>query len=120
MSVVAAKMSALGAYSDPNHPDCGRFIWPNEDGTAITEGMDNINGEGFSCKDIRPPTLVSWGPLPTLINGTAVIIDFSSKGGPSNLHGDWKQGTNKDGTNFSGIQWEDGNYWTQVQPDSKD
>jgi hypothetical protein len=121
-AVVFADMSVFfnGAYTDPNHPDCPRAIlpldWNSMAGGAYTDGSDNIAGEGVSCKNAPPADVVTWGPLPTAINGTAITIDFSSKGGPANLHGDWKQGTDTDGTPFYRIQWEDGNYWDQIQP----
>jgi len=117
-AAAVAEMSVFfnGAYTDPNHPHCPRAVLPLDNGGAYTDGADNINGEGVSCFGVLPPTLVLWGPLPTSINGTAITIDFSSKGGPSNLHGDWKQGVKQDGTQFWGIQWEDGNFWSQIQP----
>ena len=103
-----------GAYTDPNHPSCPRFIMPydppSEGKTYYTDGYDNVNGEGVSCFNAAAADIQSWGPLPTFVNGTSVVVDFSSKGGPSNLHGDWKETTEK-----KGILWEDGNFWTQIQ-----
>ena len=55
--------------------------------------------------------------LPVLASRTSdnvdtISIDFSAKGGPSDLHGTW------DGNEAGGygINWSDGNHWTIVCP----
>ena len=109
----------VAAYIDPNHPDCARAIMPYDSTTSsidfptdfYTSGADNINGEGYSCHNVMPPTLDSWGPLPTSVNGTSIIVDFSSKGGPSNLTGQWKEYSSEK----MGILWEDVNFWEEIQ-----
>jgi len=56
-------------------------------------------------------TDLKWGPLPGqyMQDTGKLIIDFSSKGGPSDLTG--YLNTTSDSTQ---IQFEDGNVWPQV------
>ena len=92
-----------GQYSDPNHPGCARTIITTGRTTEVY-GADAAGGEGIACDGT---TDVAWGPL----NGTLVIVkitvDFSPKGGPSDLSGIFKDGA---------INWEDGNSWLQLPP----
>ncbi len=91
-----------GGYSDPHHPLCSRVITHETLTSALVKGADAGEGKGPSCDG---KTDVEWGPLPSTISGTSIIVDFSSKGGPSNLSGTFVQDS---------IHWEDGNVWTKI------
>ena len=62
------------------------------DGTASVSGADAAGGEGASCDG---STDTKWGPLPATTTFGApgvytylektILVDFSSKGGPSDL-----------------------------------
>jgi hypothetical protein len=88
-----------GKYDDPNHPSCDRKIV-----TDSIYGADAAGGEGAACDG---ETDIAWGPIPAAINATSIIADFSSKGGPSELHGKYNFESNA-------IDWEDGNAWTKL------
>ena len=103
-----------GDYDDPNHPDCLRQVKVvgapmRADGSrpryAIIEvtGYDGKEGEKI-CK-ARPTREELWKVLGKMNNNDEAILDFSSKGGPSNLVAKW------DG---DGIVFPDGNKWTKV------
>lgn len=109
MVVVGLVGSALagtfsGKYSDPNHPDCARVITLETKTTAKVFGADASGGEGLPCDG---STDTKWGPLPATINGEEIIVDFSSKGGPSNLAGKYNDAKQE-------IDWQDGNAWTKI------
>jgi hypothetical protein len=91
-----------GSYSDPNHPNCLRYIYANGT-TGQVYGTDAAGGEGVPCNGVND---TRWGPLPATIDVITIIVDFSSKGGPSDLQGRY---------NFSvpSIDWEDGNSWSK-------
>merc|ERR1711879_606130 len=78
-----------GNYSDPNHPGGFRTIEMNG-AVASIQGVD-----GFGA---QPWTLVGK------VTGNSVRIDFSPKGGPKDLQGQF------DG---SGIVFSDGNRWSK-------
>lgn len=103
-----------GEYDDPNHPGCLRsvkVVGPplRADGTRSAiplvevKGYDGKDGESM-CK-ARPTRDELWKVDGKLIAKDSVVLDFSVKGGPSNLKGQW------DG---SGIVFPDGNKWTKV------
>eukprot|EP00750_Incisomonas_marina_P004400 INCI13466.8.p1 GENE.INCI13466.8~~INCI13466.8.p1 ORF type:complete len:132 (-),score=19.95 INCI13466.8:150-545(-) len=97
-----------GAYSDPNHPGCARNVTVfGLQGRVY--GADAKGGEGVACDG---KTDVQWGPLEATIkqDGSAlqIVVDFSPKGGPSDLTGTWDA---KD----AAIQWADGNNWTKTK-----
>lgn len=95
------KSDFVGAYSDPNHPQCDRLVAVRNGNEGKVYGVDAAGGEGVPCdgtSDIR------WGPLPAIVDGTKITVDFSSKGGPTNLSGTYDSNENK-------IRWEDGNFW---------
>lgn len=96
-----------GDYSDPNHPSCPRIIDSETSDSASVQGADASSGEGYSCDG---STDESWGPLPAKISGSTIIVDFSSKGGPSDLTGVYSN---------NGITWEDGNTWTKNEKSAK-
>ena len=93
-----------GAYSDPNHPKCNRLIVYQGNSTGLVYGKDSAV-EGVSCDG---QTDVSWGPLPASITGSDIVVDFSSKGGPSDLKGEHNADT-------LAVDWEDGNSWPKLQ-----
>jgi len=102
LAAVAAGFDAKqieGSYSDPNHPGCARYI----------QVLDQTTGEvtGNDAPDGSEP----WGPLNAIIDGQTVVVDFSPKGGPSDLTGTY---TTPEGEN-AGITWADGNRWTQLK-----
>lgn len=86
-----------GEYSDPNHPDCPREIYSETRGTALVIGSDSALGDGYACDGT---TDVSWGPLSAIIDGDDITVDFSPKGGPSDLGGE---------KSSDDIIWDDGN-----------
>ena len=106
-SLYNASSYFLGTYSDPNHPDCFRLISEYENGTTIVTGADNANGDGYSCSGISRSEVDFWGPLfATISDDTSISVDFSPKGGPSDLAGTYDTTTNI-------INWSDGNTWTK-------
>lgn len=92
-----------GSYSDPNHPNCARYISAT-DTIGQVYGTDAAGGEGVPCNGI---TDIKWGPLPATIDQTKIVVDFSSKGGPSNLQGQYNSST-------PAIVWADGNSWPKI------
>eukprot|EP00553_Chaetoceros_curvisetus_P011379 CAMPEP_0204639880 /NCGR_PEP_ID=MMETSP0717-20131115/44803_1 /ASSEMBLY_ACC=CAM_ASM_000666 /TAXON_ID=230516 /ORGANISM="Chaetoceros curvisetus" /LENGTH=120 /DNA_ID=CAMNT_0051660127 /DNA_START=122 /DNA_END=484 /DNA_ORIENTATION=+ len=96
----AAQATALssftGEYDDPNHPNCKRSIMVIDSGDAKVSGTDGDPG----C----PPdgSGKAWS-LDALVKGDTIVVDFSPKGGPSDLSGKRTP---------EGILWEDGNTWT--------
>ena len=93
-----------GKYSDPNHPSCARNVVRSGFTTAKVYGADAAGGEGVACDGT---TDIKWGPLPGTINGINIVVDFSSKGGPSNLAGSYNTAKNE-------IDWSDGNAWKKI------
>ena len=96
-----------GSYSDPNHPSCARVIQVESLRKLNVYGADAAGGEGVSCDGT---TDVKWGPLPGYTAANRVVVDFSSKGGPSDLTGKYQ--TSPDGKEQ--IVWKDGNAWTKL------
>jgi hypothetical protein len=95
-----------GQYSDPNHPNCARTIADFKiPSIAKVFGADAAGGEGAVCDGKSD---ISWGPLRASVEGSSIIVDFSSKGGPSNLHGIYNSDLDR-------IEWEDGNFWQKVK-----
>jgi len=78
-----------GTYTDPLHPGCTRKI-VLAGSNAIITGKDEVSGKEWKAK-ARPI-------------GKALVIDFSSKGGPSEVVARW---------NGLGLVFEDGNVWTK-------
>lgn len=94
-----------GQYSDPNHPGCARSIRFETKTSAMVFGADAAGGEGVACDG---QTDTKWGPLPAKLNGIEIVVDFSSKGGPSDLAGKYDEVS-------AAINWQDGNAWTKLQ-----
>lgn len=111
-----------GDYDDPNHPGCLRQVKvigapQKADGSrplyAIVEvtGYDGKNNnDSKTCTD-RPNRDELWKVVGKTRGGNEAYLDFSSKGGPSDLVGKW------DGT---GIVFPDGNKWTKLNYAPKD
>lgn len=91
-----------GSYSDPNHPGCARTVQVAGDGvTAAVYGEDGDEGSS----DCANP--VAWGPLEASVSGDAIKIDFSPKGGPSDLTAEYDH-------DDDGILFSDGNLWSKL------
>ena len=103
-----------GDYDDPNHPGCLRqvkVVGPKirGDGTRsrfpVVE-VKGYDGEGSGMCSDRPATYADlWAVEGKLMNDKEALLDFSAKGGPSNLLGKYEDG---------GIVFPDGNKWTKV------
>lgn len=94
---VISKQSVFsGDYSDPNHPGCQRNVKVNGNDVTIN-GSDNVDGSG---------TWTVFGKIDSE-DPNKIIVDFSPKGGPSNLHGTYDFEKN-------GIRWEDNNLWSKL------
>jgi hypothetical protein len=91
-----------GSYADPNHPECGRYVVIGSNG--IDGSVYGVDGDEGS-EDCANP--VPWGPLPATVDGEDIVIDFSGKGGPSDL---WGVYVDVD----AGILFSDGNEWARV------
>ncbi len=94
--VYAAEAASVfeGKYNDPNHPGCLRKITVKDKNVKII-GSDNIDGS-------NQWTILAKEDLP----GT-IFVDFSPKGGPSNLLGVFEPSVN-------GIVWPDKNIWKKI------
>ena len=108
-----------GDYDDPNHPGCLRQVKVvgapiKGDGTRSPypvveiKGWDGPRDGSKSCEGgLRPEQRSDlWTVTGQLKTRTDAVLDFSSKGGPTNLAAQW------DG---SGIVFPDGNKWTKVE-----
>jgi len=89
-----------GMYDDPQHPDCRRVIKPEGSGIVIT-GTDEIDG----------PQWKVYGK----VEGDKVVIDFSPKGGPSEVEaqfdGDVESVTKP---MPASLKFADGNVWNRL------
>ena len=98
-----------GHYADPNHPGCERKVVVHNTTSGSVYGADAAGGEGVACDG---KTDTPWGPLAATFSSSKtdlkIVVDFSPKGGPSDLTGEW------DSKN-SAIQWADGNNWTKSE-----
>jgi hypothetical protein len=96
-----AKFDFTGSYSDPNHPNCLREIYATGPKTVVVRGTDGNPGcpaDGAGKK---------W-ELRGKIKADTILVDFSPKGGPSNLKGKWEPAPTP------GIRWPDGNLWAMT------
>ncbi|KAG7365341.1 hypothetical protein IV203_038544 [Nitzschia inconspicua] len=117
-NAAAAKTGAAspftGDYNDPNHPECLRQVKVvgaplRADGTRSQYPVIEVtgyDGKGDSkiCTD-RPTRDDLWKVQGTVKSSNSAVIDFSPKGGPSNLVATYEDG---------GIVFPDGNKWTKV------
>eukprot|EP00591_Stephanopyxis_turris_P010344 CAMPEP_0195523384 /NCGR_PEP_ID=MMETSP0794_2-20130614/22490_1 /TAXON_ID=515487 /ORGANISM="Stephanopyxis turris, Strain CCMP 815" /LENGTH=192 /DNA_ID=CAMNT_0040653371 /DNA_START=30 /DNA_END=605 /DNA_ORIENTATION=+ len=106
-----------GDYDDPNHPGCLRQVKVvgaplKGDGTRSpypyveVVGYDGKEGAKVCSDSDRPTRDDLWRVSGRIKSNTEATIDFSAKGGPTNLAATW------DG---SGIVFPDGNKWTKSQ-----
>eukprot|EP00977_Amphora_coffeiformis_P027278 scaffold34600_cov184-Amphora_coffeaeformis.AAC.3 len=103
-----------GFYDDPNHAGCLRQVkvvgapmrpngTPSPFPIVEVRGYDGPEGTAV-CTEPPAKRDAIWtvkGPL----KGNSVVLDFSSKGGPSDLKAEYQDG---------GIVFPDGNKWTKV------
>jgi hypothetical protein len=92
-----AKFDFTGSYSDPNHPNCLREIIVMGPKAVVsgTDGDPGCPADGAGKK---------WELLGK-VKANTILVDFSPKGGPSNLKGQWEPAPTP------GIRWPDGNLW---------
>ena len=97
---VADAVDFNGNYADPKHQNCLRSIQvPGGSTTAQVSGTDGTP----SCP--KDGTGRPW-KLTGTIKGDNILVDFSPKGGPANLEGQWESSPTP------GIRWPDGNLWS--------
>jgi hypothetical protein len=104
-----------GDYDDPNHPECLRQVKVvgaplRADGSRSAYPVIEVtgyDGKGDSpvCSD-RPTRADLWKVTGTVKSKNTAVIDFSPKGGPSNLMATYEDG---------GIVFPDGNKWTKLR-----
>ena len=111
-----------GDFEDPNHPGCLRQVKVvgaplKADGTRPANpnievtGYDG-KGPGNVCTEGDRPTRSDlWKVQGKMKSNTVASIDFSPKGGPSNLIGTFEG---------DGIVFPDGNKWTKVPDGTND
>jgi hypothetical protein len=103
-----------GDFDDPNHPGCLRQVKVVGAPLGINGkrspypvievvGYDG-KGDGSMCSD-RPTRADLWKIQGKMKNNNEAVIDFSPKGGPSNLLATWDS---------NGIVFPDGNKWTKI------
>jgi hypothetical protein len=97
--LVSQAVDFSGSYADPFHQNCQRVI-EVKGSSAILSGTDGNpacppDGSGTAWK------------LTGKVDGDKIFVDFSPKGGPTNLKGYW------DASSPAGIKWPDGNKWTK-------
>ena len=80
----------MGSYDDPNHPGCPRAI-----GIAGSNSSGDLTVSG---QDYNSPP---W-ELTAQAESRTISVDFSPKGGPNALLGNWTG---------DAILWSDGNSW---------
>mmetsp|Transcript_22802 Transcript_22802/g.52264 ORF Transcript_22802/g.52264 Transcript_22802/m.52264 type:complete len:193 (-) Transcript_22802:101-679(-) len=108
------KSPFTGDYEDPNHPGCLRQVKVvgaplRGDGTRPVNPVMEIvgydgNGSDKVCTE-RPTRADLWKIKGKVKSDTEVLIDFSPKGGPSDLVGKYDK---------DGIVFPDGNKWTKI------
>ena len=91
--------------TDPNHPDGYRWI-------SMTSTIDKTGARIGECAGSDTGKVQEY-MLPATAMQTdmadQIIVDFSSKGGPSDLAGVWDESAD-------GITWSDGNTWPKANP----
>ncbi|CAJ1378814.1 unnamed protein product [Effrenium voratum] len=95
---VASAAPLAGEYDDPDYPGCKRRILTLNNGEVQVNMKDPDRGR--SCKGKQQVKFV----LPGKSSGDQVTIDFSDRGGPSNVVAKF------DGTN---LVFSDGTSWTR-------
>ena len=104
---VLAQLDALtrglfNRYTDPAHPDGWRSIDVDE-----AEGWGGGETVGVRVRGSDARDGAEWAVSGVASRGV-LVVDFSAKGGPSDLEGKQLSG--------GGIVWSDGNVWPQVDP----
>lgn len=85
----------IGSYSDPNHIGCLRKVELQEGGKLRIIGSDSVDGSN------------QWILQASIDDKRGnILVDFSQKGGPSNLIGSYNNV-------MDAIEWPDGNRWTK-------
>lgn len=85
----AAGIRFGGTYDDAQHPGCTRKV-VLAGGNVIVTGTDEVGGKAWKIKGQT--------------YGKALVLDFSSKGGPVDVVARW---------NGLGLAFDDGNVWTK-------
>jgi hypothetical protein len=67
-----------------------------------------VSGEDGDEGSLDCANAVAWGPLEASINGMNIKIDFSPKGGPSDLTAEYD-------VEDDGILFSDGNLWAKIE-----
>ena len=107
--VAAAGDIFSGCYEDPNHPEGFRII-------RFADTYDTLGRREGTCDGSDTDSAQDWWSLPVWASVSSppsppyintIIIDFSSKGGPTDLQGTWDP-------QEVGIRWVDGNLWPFV------
>ena len=96
-----ASQNFSGYYDDPNHPNCVRYV-KSIGQIATIQGTDSKSGDA-ACPANGDGN--QWELLGK-VTDDKIKIDFSPKGGPSDLVGVWEGGDSP------GIKFPDGNKWT--------
>mmetsp|Transcript_29017 Transcript_29017/g.43843 ORF Transcript_29017/g.43843 Transcript_29017/m.43843 type:complete len:183 (+) Transcript_29017:54-602(+) len=109
-----ASSSFTGDYDDPNHPGCLRqvkVVGAPLKGDGTRSAYPNVEVVGWdgkegvkACTD-RPTREQLWKIEGKMKSNTEALIDFSPKGGPSDLLAKYSDG---------GIVFPDGNKWEKV------
>ncbi|GHP03091.1 hypothetical protein PPROV_000184600 [Pycnococcus provasolii] len=85
-----------GNYADPKHPGCARAIASN----GVVSGTDGTPG----CENGEPQR--PWNLSGKIFEDEKkIFIDFSPKGGPKDLTGEWVG---------NGVRFPDGNVWKKL------
>ena len=74
----------FGMYDDPNHLHCNRTV------TYVSPTLAHVTGfDGYpDIHECNHQTDKPWGPFNGIISADEkIIVDFSPKGGPSDLTG---------------------------------
>merc|ERR1719389_809584 len=74
-----------GKYSDPNHPHCPRYISPKNDQVLSISGDDPAEGKS----ECDGSTDEAWGPLIGHCHDDVITCNFTPKGGPIDLAGNY-------------------------------
>ena len=95
-----------GCYTDTNHPQGWRWVSWTDTYEADGDRIGTCDGSDTGVKQ-------EWSlPASASESGStnSIVIDFSSKGGPSDLTGTWDAPK-------EGILWSDGNVWPKTTDD---
>eukprot|EP00535_Pseudo-nitzschia_heimii_P001784 CAMPEP_0197173812 /NCGR_PEP_ID=MMETSP1423-20130617/599_1 /TAXON_ID=476441 /ORGANISM="Pseudo-nitzschia heimii, Strain UNC1101" /LENGTH=161 /DNA_ID=CAMNT_0042622677 /DNA_START=70 /DNA_END=555 /DNA_ORIENTATION=- len=93
----------LGEYADPNHPNCRRSIVA-ADAHVETAWVKGTDGSPGCPPDGSGDPWTVQGTFDDAGKPASIVVDFSPKGGPSDLAGRLVD---------EGIEWADGNTWTR-------